>query len=61
MFLLWEERMESFKRVCQLGAKMLEVRKSICTNSISSCFGLLLFMPLEMSSKLAGNGRKKDL
>lgn len=40
---------------------MFEVRKSICTNSISSCFGLLVFMPVEMSSKLAGNGRKHDL
>lgn len=40
---------------------MFGIRKSICSNSISSCFGLLLFIPLEMSSKLAGNGRKHDL
>lgn len=36
-------------------------KKSVCTNSTSSSLGLILFMPLEMSSKLAGKGKKQDL
>jgi len=40
---------------------MFGERKNICTNSTSSYLGLILSVILEMSSKLAGNGKKHDL